>query len=63
MGSLRVFEDVAAARISPEDAAALLIAEDRRKLAIARPSWAPAWLWNAAMVSAAAFLSAVGLRR
>lgn len=63
MSSLRVFEDVAARRISPEEAAALLIAEDRRKLDVRRPAWAPAWLWNGAMVSAAALLTAIGLRR
>ena len=62
-GSIQVFEDVAARKLSPEEGAALLLAEDKRRADRYRPAWAPLWLWHWAGASLAVLAALVGVRR
>lgn len=63
MNNLAIFEEVAAGKLTPEQASKLMLDADERAKTAHRPSWAPKWAWVLCGMIVALLLAAFGVER
>ena len=63
MNSMAVLEEVAAGKISPEEAAARMISSREESRRMPRPNWIPAWAWIACAAGIGIVLAVFGFQR
>ena len=63
MNNLAIFEKVAAKELTPEQAAEIMLAADKKARQPLRPAWAPTWAWALGLAAIGLFLALIGLER